>query len=60
MCPPPISICNSPTSTSSGNGIYYFDWGQCEAGWCNWPRHLTPCPYNGRCYNGGCEAPPTM
>jgi hypothetical protein len=60
MCPPPISVCNSPTPTSSGNGIYYFDWGQCEAGWCNWPRHLTPCPYSGLCYNGGCEAPPTM
>ena len=58
MCPPPISVC-AGLAPSDYRTIYYFDWGQCEGGWCTWPRHETVCPYS-QCDNGACETPPTM
>ena len=60
MCPPPISVCNGPTPSAEGDGIYYYDWGQCMSGWCTWTQHLMPCPYHGSCANGACATPPTM
>jgi hypothetical protein len=53
-CPPPISVC------ADLRGIKYFDWGQCVAGWCEWPQMIMSCPsYGAGCFNGACLSGPT-
>jgi hypothetical protein len=51
-CPPPLSAC------ADGQRLKYFDWGQCVAGWCNWPETIMSC-FPG-CSNGACLSGPTM
>jgi hypothetical protein len=53
-CPPPLSVC------ADLHGIMYFDWGQCVAGWCQWPQKIISCPWLSiGCSNGACLAGPT-
>ena len=52
-CPPPLSVC------ADGQRLKYFDWGQCMAGWCNWPETIMSCGFPG-CSNGACLSGPTM
>jgi hypothetical protein len=55
-CPPPLSLCINV------QGLLFFDWGQCVAGWCHWPQTIMNCPYgvNWGCSNGACVSGPTM
>jgi hypothetical protein len=55
-CPPPLSLCINV------QGLMFFDWGQCVAGWCHWPQTIMNCRYGPGwgCSNGACLSGPTM